>query len=149
MEPITKDKLRNYIFLKMEIENQLERLARMKNDELIPAQTERDGSKHSVGASDRMANAVIRRLSFQDAIHDEMEKKLQEMECIQDAISALEDPQEREVLRLRYIYGEGCRYMPWREISMKLYGDADDRSLHSTFRVHGRALQDIYDMTSR
>lgn len=147
MEPITKDRLRNYIFLRMEVENQLERLARMKNEELIPAQKESDGSKHSASASDRMANAVIRRLSFQDAIHDEMEQKLQEMEYIQDAISALEDPQEREVLRLRYIYGEGCRYMPWREISEKLYGDADDRSIHATFRVHGRALYNIYIAT--
>lgn len=147
MEPITKDRLRNYIFLRMEVENQLERLARMKNEELIPAQKESDGSKHSAGASDRMANAVIRRLSFQDAIHDEMEQKLQEMEYIQDAISALEDPQEREVLRLRYIYGEGCRYMPWREISEKLYGDADDRSIHATFRVHGRAIHNIYIAT--
>ena len=62
MEPITKERLHKYIFIRREVENHLERLTRMKNQALIPARREGDGSKHTTGASDRMADAIIKRL---------------------------------------------------------------------------------------
>ena len=52
MAEITKERLKNYVYIRREVENQLERLERMKNEALIPAAREGDGSKHQ-GASDR------------------------------------------------------------------------------------------------
>ena len=61
---ITRERLKNYAKTKRQVENQLERLARMKNEELIPALKMGDESKRNPGASDRMANAVIRRITL-------------------------------------------------------------------------------------
>lgn len=36
-EPMTKQRLSQYIYLKMEVEHQEERIARMKREETIPA----------------------------------------------------------------------------------------------------------------
>ena len=67
-QPMTKERLMRYRSLRMENENQLERLARLKNSEKIPAPKVSDGSQHTGGASDRMANAVIRRMEYEERI---------------------------------------------------------------------------------
>lgn len=142
MSEITKQRLKNYIFIRREVENHLERIARMKNDALIPAMKQSDGSQHT-GASDRMANAIIRRITYEDKISEDMEKKLTEMDDVRSAIDQLPDPQEREVLRARYIDCTGYKHTPWREVAMKLYGDDDESQIQSVYRIHGRALVDI------
>ena len=48
-EPITKERLHKYIFIRREVENHLERLTRMKNQALIPARRDGDGSQHTPG----------------------------------------------------------------------------------------------------
>lgn len=143
MEPFTKKRLSQYIYIRREVENQMERLARMKNNELIPAQKESDGSQHTAGASDRMANAVIRRLNYEDEISEDMEKKLTELEAIRAAIGRVPDSMEREVLRLRYMDGEGCRHMGWRDIAIRIYGDDSENTMKNVFKLHGRALVSI------
>lgn len=143
MEPFTKERLSTYIYLLREVENQQERLIRMKNDELIPAQKESDGSAKTPGASDRMANAIVRRIKYEDEIRDDMERKLAEMEAIRTAIRSLSDPMEREVLRLRYMDGTGYRRMGWRAVAENMYGSDDEAQLQAVYRLHGRALGSI------
>lgn len=142
-KPMTKQRLLNYIPLRMEICDQMERIERMKNDEKIPAMRESDGSKHTGGASDRMANAIIRRMDYEKKIAPQIEAVMSEMELIEAAIDSVSDPMERRVLRLRYIDGEYARHMPWNAIAKRLYGDDDDKNLLATYRLHGRALQSI------
>ena len=48
-QPMTKERLMRYRSLRMENENQLERLARMKSGERFPAMREGDGSQHAGG----------------------------------------------------------------------------------------------------
>ena len=142
-QPMTKERLMRYRSLRMENENQLERLARLKNCEKIPAPKVSDGSQHTGGASDRMANAVIRRMEYEERIRPLIEANLQEMHEIEDAINQIGDPMEREVLRLRYIDGEYWRQLPWGEVALQIYGDNDERCLVATYRLHSRALNSI------
>ena len=74
VEPITKKRLMNSIHLRRENRNRLERLERLKNEELIPALRMGDGSQHTSGDSDRMANAVIRRMEYEDEIRRTVRK---------------------------------------------------------------------------
>ncbi|NLH01934.1 MAG: hypothetical protein GX488_08590 [Clostridiales bacterium] len=143
MGEMTKERLMKYLFLRAENESRMEPLARLKNNAELPAAKEGDGSQHSGANKGKLENAVIRYTDEKDASMPIIESNLAEMEIIRNAINALADPMEREVLRLRYIDGEGCRHTPWAEISMRLYGDDEESHLIATYRVHARALKNI------
>lgn len=140
---LTKKYLTRYAGLKMEVENQLERIARAKNNTEIPAMRPSDGSQHQPGGSDRLGSAVIKWLDIEERLYPIINAKVAKMREIEDAINSLDDSLESEVLRLRYIDGEHCRLMPWKDIAMKLYGDDDEKHQQATFRLHGRALQSV------
>ena len=140
---MTKERLASYVSLRLEVENQLERLARMKNDEKIPAIRSGDESKRTGTAGGRMERAIIRRMEDEERVLPQIEAAQEEMEAIESAISALPDPMEREVLRLRYIDGEYYRLMPWKDVSLRLFGGDDDKHILATFRLHGKALQTL------
>lgn len=142
-DPITKQRLKNYIALKMENDHQLERLARMKSKEQFPAMREHDESKHTGGASDRMANAILNRMNYEAKIIPIIERNIAEMELIENAVNSLSDPMERELLRLRYMSGEDCRHMTWPDVAVLMYGADDENALRSVYRLHGRALKNI------
>lgn len=142
-EPMTKQRLSQYIFLKMEVEHQEERLARMRNEEKFPTMRESDGSQHTQGTGDRMERAIIRRLEYEDEVADQLNKSIAEMRKIERAVNSLANIQEREVLRLRYLDGSGCRHMPWPEVAMAIYRDNDEKHKQAVYRIHGRALQSI------
>ena len=140
---ITRERLKNYAKTKRQVENQLERLARMKNEELIPALKMGDESKRNPGASDRMANAVIRRITFEDEIANAMEENLAEMDAIRKAIQAMDDKMEQEVLWLRYIEVESYRPTPWRDVAIKMYGDDDESKLRAVSTLHKQAIANL------
>jgi hypothetical protein len=131
-----------YALIRTEIDNQLEWLARMKNNELLPAPATGTGGGRS-GVSDRMANAINRRLDLEARVLPQIEAGLAELEAIEAAIDALDNPLEREVLRLRYTQTDCCRPMAWGDISGRIYGDDDEAHVKATLRLHGRALQSI------
>ena len=126
-EVMTKERLSSYSSLRFEIENQLERLARLKNAEQIPAIQQGDGSKSTGAAGSRMERAVLKRMEYEERILPQIEAARAEMRAIEAAVDAVSDPMEREVLRLR--------------VALKLFGDDDDKHQLATFRLHGRALQ--------
>ena len=140
---MTKQRLASYVSLRMENENRLERLTRLRNEAEIPAIRQGDGSKYSPSAGERMERAIIRAMEYEEQIKPLIEANRREMEIIEAAIDALCDPMEREVLRLRYIDGEGCRLMPWKDVAVCLFGSDDDRHLLATYRLHGKALQSL------
>jgi hypothetical protein len=142
-DKMTKERLASYISLKMEVDNQLERLTRMRNEEKIPAMRESDGSQHSPGTGDRMERAIIRRMEYENRVMPQIEAALAEMETIEQAIYAVSDPMEREVLRLRYMEGNYIRHLPWRDVALKLFGDDDKRHMVATYRLHAQALNNI------
>lgn len=144
--PMTKERLMRYRSLRMENENQLERLARMKSGEQFPATRAGDGSQHA-GAGDRLTGAVLRRMEYEERIRPLIEANLREMGEIEAAIGRIQDPMEREVLRLRYLDGACWRPMPWGEVALRIYGDNDDKHLRATYRLYSRALSSmgVYD----
>lgn len=143
-EPMTKQRLSQYIYLKMEVDHQLERLARLRNQERLPATQESDSSKHSgSGTGDRMERAIIRRMEYEDRVMPQVEAAMAEMQVIEDAIHSLPNPMEREVLRLRYMEGTCLRHLPWRDVALRLFGNDDDSHMMATYRLHTLALQKI------
>lgn len=143
MEPVTKERLARYISLRMENENRMERLARMRSNAELPVQRQPDGAKHTGTSGDRMARAVEACMEYEEQIRPLIEANRREMEIIEAAVAALPDPLEREVLRLRYMDGDGARLNQWRDIALVMYGDDDERSVHACFRIHGKALANL------
>lgn len=143
MEPVTKERLARYISLKKENENRLERLARMRSNAELPALQQGDCSKGSGSSMDRMARAVEKCMEYEAQIRPLIEANRREMAVIEDAVAALKDPLEREVLRLRYMDGEYCQLMTWSQVCILLYGSDEEKYLRSTYRIHGLALQNI------
>lgn len=142
-KPMTQERLKSYISLRMEVDNQLDRLARMRNEEKIPAIQMGNESKRTGGASDRMARAVIRRMEYEERVLPKIEAAQAEMEAIEDAIDSLENPLERDVMRCRYIDGSYHRHTKWREVARIVLGDDDDNRIRMAFRIHEQALQNI------
>lgn len=140
---MNKEQLRKYVSLKMEVENQLERIARARSEERFPSMRENIGSQRPLGGSDRMGAAIIRRMDLEEKLTPIISAKLDEMERIERAINFLDDPMEREILRIRYIDGHSFRLTPWRDVALKVYGDDDEAQLSAVHRLHGRALQHL------
>ena len=138
-----KERLQRYAALRMENENRLEQLARLRANAELPAQREADGSGQTGSSGDRMARTVERYMEYQQQIKPIIEANRREMEDVRAAVETLDDPMEREVLRLRYIDTNGCRLMRWRDVAIKLYGDDDKRFVDAVFRLHHIAMKKI------
>lgn len=141
--PSMKERLQRYAALRMENENRMEQLARLRANAELPAQREADGSGQTGSSGDRMARAVERYMEYQQQIKPIIEANRREMEDVRAAVETLDDPMEREVLRLRYIDTNGCRLMRWRDVAIKLYGDDDKRFVDAVFRLHHIAMKKI------
>lgn len=141
--PMTKQRLSSYISLRMEVDNQLERLERLKSAEQFPSQQLGDESQHSGVSGDRLERAILKRMEFEKRAMPKIERNKKEMAQIEDAIDDMDDPLEREVLRLRYIDGECSRHMPWKDVAENLFGDNDDRHMLAVYRLHNKALSNI------
>ena len=144
---MTKERLLSYISLRMEIENQLERLERLKNEAKIPAIRRGEGSHRNQYKNGKMERAIIRAMEYEEAIGPMIDANRLEMHAIENAIDSLPDPMEREILRLRYIDGDFCRHMPWKDVAFHLFGNNDDRHMLAVYRLHGRALMSISHLT--
>ena len=139
-----KERLSQYLSLRAEIEIRLERLERLKNEELLPGRRDDDGAQHTAPAGDRLERAIIRRMEYEARVLPEIERRRQEMRAIEDAINNLTDPMERLVLQLRYTESDSCRPIAWREISRRIFGGDSHSCLLATYRLHGRALDSIH-----
>lgn len=142
-EPMTRERLENYIKLKTEVERYNERIARMKNEEQFPSRRESDGSQHQPGNGDRMESAIIRRLGYEEKMAAQIQANIDEMDAVEAAINSLDDPLERDVLRFRYLEGENYRLQNWRDVALRLYHDNDERHLQAAHRLHRKALDSI------
>lgn len=96
--PITKKRLQSYIGLRLENENINERIARMQSAAEMPPMSSGDGSQHTSSSGDRMARAVERLIEYKSQVAPTLESNRQEMLEIEQAVNALPDPLEREVL---------------------------------------------------
>lgn len=65
---MTKQRLATYVSLRLENENRMERLARLKNEAEIPAIRPSDGSQHMPGGNGRLERAIVRPWSTKNAL---------------------------------------------------------------------------------
>lgn len=146
-----KERLQRYAALRLENENRLERLARLKADAELPAQREADGSAHTGSSGDRMARAVERYLEYEDAMRPLIAANEREMAEVRAAVDALEDPIERTVLQMRYLQPsidpetgrDSCRHTLWADIANRIYGNPYERGVKMVMGVHRKAIEHI------
>lgn len=140
--------LSGYQGLKFEYDTWAEQLEMRENAQYLPAIPDSDGSKHTPARSDRMANATVRRIEFEDETAEEIAEIRAKMKAIETAIKALPDPMQRGVLTQRYIVGaDGYNVKPWRFVALKLYRKDDDAALKRVQRIHREALETLEDIT--
>ena len=95
-----------------------------------------------------MGNTIVKRITYEEEISEQMEANLAEMEAIQKAVLSLEDRNEQECLRCRYIDviedEEGNRKrLTWRDVAMRIYRRDDENAVRATTRLHKRTLRSI------
>ncbi len=148
-KPITKAKLMQYIPIKIRVDNMQDRLERLVNEQYIPAMKMGDGSKRSPGASDRMANATVRRMMYEEENRAAIDSGNAELDAMRAAINSLPNWLEREVLTLRYIDGDdnGTRMMRWANVAMKMYHQDDESKIKMAQRLHDRAILSLEELT--
>ena len=133
--------LKRYLNLQRQVDNREETLSRYENAQYLPAMPESDGSKHTPGRSDRVANATVRYMEQKKKLMPIIAAHKAKMKAIEDAVYAIEDPLEQEVLILRYLEGEdGYKLMRWKIVAMAMYHSDDDADLTRVHRLHGAAL---------
>lgn len=133
--------LKRYLNLQRQVDNREETLARYENAQYLPAMPDSDGSKHTPGRSDRMANATVRYMEQKKKLMPIISSCKAKMKAIEDAIYAIDDPLEQEVLILRYLEGEaGYKQMRWKLVAMAMYHSDDDADQQRVHRLHGAAL---------
>ena len=139
----TKKQLMRYSRLKKENENRAETLARMKAAAQFTPSVEPDGSQHTSGDGQRMARAVENYLEYEEQMRPLMEKNRAEMLRIEQAVDALPDPLEREVLRLRYLDGDAWRLPKWREVACKFLELSSGQAARYDVILKGLSLEDL------
>lgn len=138
-----KEILEQYVFLKAELENQLERIARAKSDSEIHSKLLGEIMQHQLITGDQLGTAVIRWLDIAERLRPSIESNVAQMKQIEDAIDSLNDPLERELLRMRYLDGSQRRLTPWKDIAVKMYGDDDEKHMKTVQRLHKKAVEHI------
>lgn len=142
-----KSWLTGYQGLKFEYDTWTERLARLENEQYIPAMRMGDESKHGPSAYDRMGSSTIRRLDFEGETSEEINTIKAEMKAIETAIKALPDPMHRGVLMQRYVFGgEGYKLKAWKYIAIQLYRIDDEAAIKRVGRLHREALEKLEEM---
>lgn len=86
MDKTAKQRLASYRALRLEVDNQLDRLARLRNEEQLPAMRESSGAKSTGGNGDRMERAILRRMEYEERITPQIEAAKREMAAIEAAI---------------------------------------------------------------
>lgn len=109
----------------------LDEIQRLRLDKMFPSVVN-DGMPHGSSHSDLSDYAAI----LDEQIDLLKEERLEKVRCyqkIERQISQMENEDEQEVLRLRYILG-----LKWEEVAVKM-----DYSWKQTHRIHSLALQNF------
>ena len=106
----------------------LDEIQRLRLDKMFPS-VANDGMPHGSSYSDLSDYAAILNEQI-DLLKEERLEKVRCYQKIEKQISQMENEDEKEVLRLRYILG-----MKWEEVSVKM-----NYSWKWVHKIHGRAL---------
>ena len=140
-----KERLRDYRAMNKEIENQIERLERMEMRITgIGSSTLSDMPKSHGTVYDRMADNVARKIDFENEIKELIADRDSERRSLESLIRQLKKPDERAVIRMRYLDIED-----WEDILMMIFGgqrdfnDKYDNYKQRMFRLHSAAISNM------
>ena len=138
-----KRRLSQYSAIRVELDNLLERLERLRSEETLPAMRPSSGSKPTGGTGDRQERSIIRRMEYEERHGPEIEAKRAELQYIENSINAVADPMERMVLRIRYTESQNAKPTPWRDVAIAIYKDNSDSKMLATYRLLDKALKSL------
>ena len=138
-----KQQLKDYKRLRKEIECEQERLEMIEVKILGISSKNSDGMPRSSSSEyDKMATQIAYKTDIENNLAQLLQKeKSKRMESEKEIVERLEYPDERMLIRLRYIDG-----LSWREISELLfskrrdYYEDEEKYKRRVYRIHGNAL---------
>ena len=138
-----KQQLKDYKRLRKEIECEQERLEMIEVKILGISSKNSDGMPRSSSSEyDKMATQIAYKTDIENNLAQLLQKeKSKRMEIEKEIVERLEYPDERMLIRLRYIDG-----LSWREISELLfskrrdYYEDEEKYKRRLYRIHGNAL---------
>ena len=130
-----KERLERYAGIKLEQNNRLRKLAQLQQKDITaPA---------SYSRSEEYARQIA----------PVIQSNRREMAEIERAVSVLDDPLEREVLRLRYHccpWETPCaRLLSWKENALRLYDDTSEAAVYRAIRLHKKALTHLANVITK
>lgn len=146
-----KQQLKDYKRLREEIECEQERLEMMEIKILGISSKNSDGMPRSSSSEyDKMATQIAYKTDIENNLAQLLQKeKNKRMEIEKEIVERLEYPDERMLIRLRYIDG-----LSWREISELLfskrrdYYEDEEKYKRRVYRIHGNALVKLAEKNS-
>lgn len=149
--PMTKERLQRYANLVQEIDRQFEALEIMEEKLTSPKSSNLTGMPRSTasGSFDRMSMAIAKKEDMEQYVKALLQKERQEAQAIEEAVQLLEEPNERQVIRLRYVDG-----FTWTEVCRALFGRRKDYEERldtferRTYKIHGKALINLEAVTT-
>jgi hypothetical protein len=123
-----------------------ERMQTLENLELLPAHGGSEPVKHDAANADARA-ATDRRIDFHSITFPGIEAAKKEMLEIEEEVSRLADPIERELLTLYYIAGDGIKRNTWPSVAEALYGGSGEAEMQMVFRARREALRNLAKMS--
>lgn len=135
--------MKDYKRLRKEIECEQERLEMIEVKILGISSKNSDGMPRSSSSEyDKMATQIAYKTDIENNLAQLLQKeKSKRMEIEKEIVERLEYPDERMLIRLRYIDG-----LSWREISELLfskrrdYYEDEEKYKRRVYRIHGNAL---------
>lgn len=143
--PAVKDWLMEYREKERDIDNQIERLERLISKMTgVGAQVITDMPRAPGGAGDRTGELVAQKEELETSIRESVAAQSVKRKLVESILANLRHPDERAVIRMRYIDSES-----WGTVVELMFGNRDDYDgkedsyLRRVHKVHGAALQNM------
>ena len=130
---MTKQELQQYKKIEREVRTLREQMEEMRLNMVAPSIPQLTGMPGAKGVSDKVFKAVSRYLEASEKYANKVDELTNELYYIEACIDHLKDPNERTLLRLRYISG-----IKWENICVEM--GYEWAQIH---RIHAAALRNI------
>ena len=124
--------LKSYMQAKNDVFRLEMQLAELRLNKLTPSMVPDDGMPHASGISD-LSDYAARVDELERELLQKRYKRIRAFQKVQEAIEAMENDREKEILTYRYLQG-----MKWEEIAVKM-----GYSWQHVHKIHASALKNL------
>lgn len=124
--------LKSYMQAKNDVSRLEMQLAELRLNKLTPSMVPDDGMPHASGISD-LSDYAARVDELERELLQKRYKRIRAFQKVQEAIEAMENDKEKELLTYRYLQG-----MKWEEIAVKM-----GYSWQHVHKIHASALKNL------